>query len=202
MTQSYNLSQLANNLNSSGQVLLNTGISGATPVANGGTGATTAVGARANLDVAQAAFSVPSGGIIMWSGSIATIPTGWFLCNGSNGTPDLRNRFIVGASVDNAGVSNTTITGTNTKSGGSKDATLVSHTHTATVTDPGHTHVQTGETFSVSNLQIQGGAAAGLATQSTQSATTGISVSNGTTGNPATDANLVPYLALAYIMKS
>jgi hypothetical protein len=39
----------------------------------------------------------PSGGVIMWSGSVANIPAGWFLCNGLNGTPDLRNRFIVGA---------------------------------------------------------------------------------------------------------
>lgn len=39
----------------------------------------------------------PSGGIIMWSGSVASIPTGWLLCNGANGTPDLRNRFIIGA---------------------------------------------------------------------------------------------------------
>jgi len=41
--------------------------------------------------------SIPSGMIAMWSGSIATIPDGWSLCNGSNGTPDLRSRFIVGA---------------------------------------------------------------------------------------------------------
>jgi hypothetical protein len=40
---------------------------------------------------------VPSGGIIMWSGSVASIPSGWVLCNGANGTPDLRDRFIVGA---------------------------------------------------------------------------------------------------------
>ena len=39
----------------------------------------------------------PSGGIIMWSGLIASIPTGWALCDGQNGTPDLRNRFVVGA---------------------------------------------------------------------------------------------------------
>jgi hypothetical protein len=38
-----------------------------------------------------------TGMIILWSGSIATIPSGWALCNGSNGTPDLRNNFIVGA---------------------------------------------------------------------------------------------------------
>jgi hypothetical protein len=40
---------------------------------------------------------VPPGGIIMWSGSSATVPQGWALCDGSNGTPNLRDRFIVGA---------------------------------------------------------------------------------------------------------
>ena len=40
---------------------------------------------------------MPTGGIIMWSGSTGSIPTGWALCDGSNGTPDLRSRFILGA---------------------------------------------------------------------------------------------------------
>ncbi|MGJ0848633.1 hypothetical protein ACR77J_18340, partial [Tissierella praeacuta] len=40
---------------------------------------------------------VPKGAILMWSGSIANIPEGWALCDGNNGTPDLRDRFIVGA---------------------------------------------------------------------------------------------------------
>lgn len=40
---------------------------------------------------------MPSGVIVMWSGAANAIPSGWVLCNGSNGTPDLRNRFIVGA---------------------------------------------------------------------------------------------------------
>jgi hypothetical protein len=65
---------------------------------------------------------IPSGSIIMWSGSIGAIPTGYVLCNGSNGTPDLRDRFIVGAgntySVGNNGgfVSSGVVTssGTNT----------------------------------------------------------------------------------------
>jgi hypothetical protein len=47
--------------------------------------------------ISNSAALVPIGGIIMWSGSIATIPGGWALCNGSSGTPDLRDRFIVGA---------------------------------------------------------------------------------------------------------
>lgn len=50
----------------------------------------------------------PSGGIIMWSGAVNDIPVGWALCDGSNGTPDLRDRFIVGAggaySVGDTGV--------------------------------------------------------------------------------------------------
>lgn len=44
-----------------------------------------------------AGTTVPTGGIIMWSGSIGSIPAGYVLCNGSNGTPDLRDRFVVGS---------------------------------------------------------------------------------------------------------
>jgi hypothetical protein len=39
----------------------------------------------------------PQGGIIMWSGPVASIPSGWLLCNGANGTPNLQDRFILGA---------------------------------------------------------------------------------------------------------
>ena len=149
-----------------------------------------------------------TGMIMMWSGTIATIPSGWLLCNGLNGTPDLRNRFVIGAFSDTAGVAYTTITGANTKTGGSKDATLVSHTHTATVTDPGHFHANQG------TRQVQAGPdnsgpfvqeanwAAGGNQYNTSSKTTGISVSNATQGSSATDANLVPYYAVAFIMKS
>ena len=41
--------------------------------------------------------AVPAGGIIMWSGSIASIPAGYVICDGTNGTPDLRDRFVVGS---------------------------------------------------------------------------------------------------------
>ena len=63
--------------------------------------------------------TIPSGGIILWSGAANAIPTGWVLCDGQNSTPDLRNRFVVGAG-DAYAVDAT---------GGSADATLVSHTH-------------------------------------------------------------------------
>jgi hypothetical protein len=52
---------------------------------------------------------VPAGLIAMWHGSISSIPAGWSLCDGSNGTPDLRDRFIVGASQDNEGNASTSV---------------------------------------------------------------------------------------------
>ena len=75
------------------------------------------------------AGTIPVGGIIMWSGTIAAIPTNWALCNGSSGTPDLRNTFVIGAHSDDGGSAKTTVTGSATPSGGSKDAVVVDHTH-------------------------------------------------------------------------
>jgi hypothetical protein len=148
--------------------------------------------------VNPAVNAIPSGVITMWSGTIATIPTGWLLCNGSSGTPDLRNRFIIGAFQDTSGVAYTTITGADTQTGGSKDAITVSHTHTATVTDPGHTHTAATLSGSAAN----GGGPLTVTSGNTGSATTGISVGISTTGSSGTNANLVPYFALAYIMKA
>jgi hypothetical protein len=207
MTQAINLANFSNSLDSSGGVPP-TQLNAVVPISKGGTNASTAATARTNLDVAQAIYSVPSGGIIMWSGSIASIPTGWYLCNGLNSTPDLRNRFIIGAYADNSGVANTTITGSNTQTGGSKDASLVSHTHTTTVTDPGHFH-SNGVIYPYNGTgsraeQNQSGGAEDFTSfnVSTGSKTTGISVTNTTEGVAATNANLVPYYALAFIMKS
>ena len=146
------------------------------------------------------ANTVPSGIITMWSGTIATIPTGWLLCNGSSGTPDLRNRFVIGAYSDTAGVAYTTITGADTQTGGSKDAIVVSHTHTATVTDPGHAH--TAQSQASGGQYASGGFSLTFGSGNTGSANTGISVANSTTGSSGTNANLVPYFALAYIMKA
>jgi hypothetical protein len=136
--------------------------------------------------------SFVSGMIMLWSGSTATIPTGWVLCDGANSTPDLRNRFIVGAGSTYA------VNAT----GGSADAITVSHTHTATVTDPGHTHGPVvasrfaGPAFGGYNVNLQ------ISDTPIDSAVTGISVSNSTTGSSGTNANLPPYFALAYIMKT
>jgi hypothetical protein len=51
--------------------------------------------------------SFVAGMIMMWSGTIATIPSGWLLCNGSSSTPDLRDKFIIGASADSGGAAKT-----------------------------------------------------------------------------------------------
>ena len=78
--------------------------------------------------------SFPSGGIIIWSGAANNLPNGWSLCDGQNGTPDLRNRFVVGAST---GTGDTTYPGLSVNAtGGSANATLVSHSHTV----DNHTH--------------------------------------------------------------
>ena len=147
----------------------------------------------------------PSGGIIMWSGTIATIPSGWYLCNGSNSTPDLRNRFIIGAFSDTTGVAYTTVTGANTQTGGTKDAIVVSHTHTATVTDAGHNHTTSVQNQGAVNGSVSGGGSLAIPTTTaitSSTATTGITVANSTTGSSGTDQNLPPYYALAFIMKS
>ena len=89
-------------------------------------------------------IGVPSGIIAVWSGSEGSIPSGWYLCNGSNGTPDLRNRFIVGAgsgssySVGNTGGSNTVTLSTSQIPAHSH--TTNNHSHNASVSDPGHGH--------------------------------------------------------------
>jgi hypothetical protein len=109
----------------------------------------------------------------------------------------LRNRFVVGAGSTYA------VNAT----GGSADAIVVSHTHSATVTDSGHTH-----NFTQRGDDGQGIASAygvvgynediGSGSGNMASATTGVTVANSTTGSSGTNANLPPYFALAYIMKA
>jgi microcystin-dependent protein len=139
------------------------------------------------------ASTFTAGMIIIWSGSIGSVPSGWALCNGSNGTPDLRDRFVIAAGSTYA-VGAT---------GGSADAIVVSHTHTATVTDPGHTHTARSIALVGSDFTVaQVGQSFNQNATFTNSNTTGITVANSTTGTSGTNANLPPYYALAYIMKT
>lgn len=156
-----------------------------------------------NTQVATTAFVrniLPTGVITMWFGSVLSIPDGWYLCDGTNGTPDLRDRFILGAG-------STYVPGV---TGGSANAVLVSHTHTATVTDPAHSHQMSFHQTSKSNNATPymlsnpfiGENFNGTLTLNSTSNVTGITVANSTEGVSGIGANMPPFYALAYIMKA
>ena len=169
---------------------------------------------------------VPVGGIIMYFGTESNIPTNWKLCNGQNGTPDLRNKFVIAAddynTTPNPDRWETSVTGSATQSGGSKDAIVVDHEHTTTVTDDGHDHgiTQTDHSHSTESNNGTGGNYSGGGNSSNMGpyygsstgnasanitindATTGISVDVAAAGSSGTNANLPPYFALAYIMRA
>jgi hypothetical protein len=143
--------------------------------------------------------TIPTGMINLWYGAIGSVPSGWYLCDGANGTPDLRDRFVVGAG------STYSVAAT----GGATDAIVVSHTHTATststVTDPGHSH--TADQPSAGSTAANGGIYYGQGgNRATGTSVTSITVATATTnasaGVSGTNANLPPYYALCYVMKS
>ena len=167
----------------------------ASPALTGTPTAPTASAGTNTTQIATTAFvvanSVPSGAILLWSGSTGSIPTGFVLCDGTNSTPDLRNRFVVGAG-DTYAVNAT---------GGSADAIVPAHTHS--ITDPGHTHtvgILTANDLSGGSGTSGSNTRTPLNSYTTSSATTGITVNQA--GESATNANLPPYYALAYIMKT
>ena len=148
-----------------------------------------------------------TGMIILWSGASDAIPSGFVLCNGSNSTPDLRGRFVVGY-ADNDSDYDVNDTG------GSKDNTLStsqlpSHNHSASssVSDPGHAHSYIDQ-YVVINAGYRPWPANNNDCQqrniNTGSQTTGISVSTtiGNTGSGSAIENRPPYYALCYIMKT
>jgi len=180
--------------------------------------APTASAGTNNTQLATTAFvttalagAFPTGGIIMWSGSIASVPSGWALCDGSNGTPDLRNRFVVGAGSTYAVAA----------TGGSADAIAVSHTHTASTSTAGnHQHFTFNGGFFTSSSAITNTTyplyAAGAGDQqydikgNSTVSDRGLTNTAGnhthtvtvnSTGSSGTNANLPPYYALAYIQK-
>lgn len=157
---------------------------------------------------ASSGATIPSGLISMWSGSIGSIPSGWYLCDGSNGTPNLTDRFIIGAGSSYA------VNGTGGASTVSLAVTnLPAHTHTATststVTDPGHHHIyylKTGTGYRPS----AGGNENNGYDANTSDSTTGITVATttsvsggGSGGASGTAFSILPtYYALAFIQKS
>lgn len=177
---------------------------------------------------------VPIGGIILWSGTadaLAGFPN-WQLCDGSaitsgtlsgSNTPNLVNRFVIGTGTyDDTGAEwQTDITGSDTQTGGSKDAIVVEHGHTVTVDSAttgitidavgNHNHGYNG-----GNLKSLQGDNAGNDDYASGGGTTGDAgghshtiTDNGHThtgsatdaGSSGTNANLPPYYALAYIIR-
>jgi microcystin-dependent protein len=154
---------------------------------------------------------VPMGGIIMWSGAVASIPTGWALCDGTNGTPDLRERFIVGAGGDNPTVAvNGTFGGPynpNT-TGGSNGVTLTtaqmpSHNHSMGSAGS-HQHmvkeVSRGDEGNSGTDQSIGSHDEGGTEKYTSFDGAHTHTINNTGGGGAHE-NRPPYYALAFIMK-
>ncbi len=157
----------------------------------------------------HASYLIPVGGIILWSGAVVDIPSGWALCDGSNGTPDLRNRFVVGAgstySVGNTGGSDGVIL---------TIGEIPSHTHIQNA----HTHTQTAHSHTIGGSKggddtddyepTKGAASAdsfrgwysnGIG--STTAVNQNTTATNQNTGGGGSHENRPPYYALCYIMK-
>lgn len=136
---------------------------------------------------------VPVGSVIMWSGSLASIPEGYALCDGQNGRPDLRDRFIVGAGNEYA-IADT---------GGAKEVTLTA------AQMPAHTHLTMANAIATNDT-------VGAGTQMAKTRTGGgrSDANLGGVSNPATvgksssvgqdnaHENRPPYYALAFIIKT
>lgn len=144
---------------------------------------------------------VPSGVIVMWSGTLASIPSGWVLCNGSNGTPDLRDRFIVGAS---AGANPGTTGGASTHSHGTGTYATSAHSGTAVDAHAAHQH---NYTQVINHVHVQNGptsASGGAGTfgwdsnSSNSSTATQISTANPTGSVGATGVTADPNSTLTH----
>ena len=164
---------------------------------------------------------VPVGGIIMWSGTVAAAEalTNWAICDGDNGTPDLRDRFVLGV-----GSSSNPSTASKGDDAGSNSIQLTEgqmpqHNHDFTdpghghgITDPGHFHttldgVGRGNYAEPRNVGV-GSDGNVNDTGNTDNKTTGISVDSNTTGitlQPKGNGDSIDirskYLALCYIMR-
>lgn len=170
-----------------------------------------------NFDGSADINTFQTGMIMLWSGSSASIPATWYLCNGSNGTPNLMDRFVVGAGSTYA-VGAT---------GGSANAVVVSHSHAAS-TDAQGDHIHTawtdvrGEhthTFALGGNGFVDGNAGNMTSNLYKSPNTssagshahnvgigaagshGHNIAVSTNGESGTNKNLPPYYALCYIMK-
>lgn len=136
-------------------------------------------------------------GIVMWSGALNEIPNGWSLCDGTNGTPDLQNSFIIGAgSTYSFG-----------DSGGSVNTILAAHSHTVSGTTAAnsvsHGHAVTyaaiaGGTYS----NYRRGSFTNITTSANGAHGHSLAISTAGSGETGVGKNLPPYYALAFIMQT
>lgn len=172
-------------------------------------------------DVASGLGGPPSGSIMMWFGTLATIPGGWVLCDGTNGTPDLRDRFVKGAAAGvDPGLTGGSATTPALVHSGTAVADHASHTHTYTGV-PDHVHVEQAQgdtTPSLTGTHVVTSDATGgslRSAESTLNPTGGVGATGTTAGPSATLTHAVtqpadhaavsnepPYFTVAYIMKT
>lgn len=148
--------------------------------------------------------TVPYGVIVAWSGAIMDIPQGWALCDGANGTPDLRDKFIVGARQDDEGVAKTDIMGTLLQIGGSitHNHGGLTGAHVLTIAEmPAHSH-----SIMVNDRTTSGPASSPYpevadvhSVRPDQSSVAGGNQAH--THSISSDFNVPPFYALAFIMK-
>jgi len=160
---------------------------------------------KAYVDTQIAAIDgVPSGVILMWSGAISAIPSGWHLCDGNNGTPNLTDRFVIHADADSGGTNDVGDTG------GSKtiaEANLPAHTHGAgsysAASNGAHTHnYSLNQNVSSGDQRAQGTGYTHGTYKATESGGAHTHSISGTSSSTGSGTDYMPkYYALAYIMK-
>lgn len=139
--------------------------------------------ARNDLDV---------GTIILWYGLATEVPTGWAVCNGSNGTPDLRGIYVKGALWStNVGVTGGATTHIHTV-GSTGDAG--NHTHSYSLSTSNNVDGTTATSGTVSRSKISHGHSASGTTQGGGTHSHGMSNTNTASSHP-------PYHRLWYIMR-
>lgn len=156
---------------------------------------------------------MPKGTIVMWSGKIADIPTGWALCDGTNGTPNLQGRFVIGYGIYTAESPSVTypVGSTGGKSMVKLDVQhMPAHNHGGnTGPNGGHNHSVTineampqnyghgSDGWNSANLDAK---SSGNPYGTTSTVANHTHTINSAGGSQAHD-NMPPYYALAYIMK-